>query len=262
MKQAYPSTKLALPAVSGHGNDRPSVGLVVLTTDMTTERDFAILAAKHRLGFNQYVNRIPFCNPMTAANLNAMLDDLSTATNHIVPSFNLDAVVFCCTSGSAIIGDQAIEAAVNRAKPGAAVTNTAAASSATLLGQGYRRISLLTPYSEHVSKQLADYFEGKGLEITSLHYMDILDDRDVARLPAEYIEDAARAAADPSADCLFISCTAMRVVEIREQLEAVINQPVISSNYAAFWQTMRLIDGASAVHEEFGGDTTLIRRLV
>jgi len=241
MNTPYSTVELSLSTETEASDDRPSVGLVVLTTDMTTERDFAALTQRHRLKFNQYVNRITFCNPITVENLYAMLEELGGVAEQIVPAVDLDAVVFCCTSASAIIGDHAIEAAISKVKSTAEIITTAKASVSMLRRHGHRRIKLLTPYDKNVSCRLADYFEENGLEISSLHYMDIADDRDVARLSSDYILQAAQATADPSADCRFISCTAMRVVEIRQQLQESLKQPVFSSNYATFWETMSRI---------------------
>jgi len=199
------------------------------------------MTVENNLHFDQYVNRIRFANPMTEENLHAMLEDLPSIADDILPSCHLDSVVFCCTSASALIGDEAIFEAIRQGKPDAHVITTASAAASSLLRQGYKKISLLAPYSEPVSRGLANYFENSGLEIVSLTYMDIKDDRDVARLPADAIPEAARAAINPSADALFISCTAMRVVEIKQDLERKLGIPVFSSNYSTFWETMKSI---------------------
>jgi len=200
-----------------------------------------MISKAHDLEFDQYVNRIRFVNPMTQQSLSAMLDDLTAVTADILPSCPLDVVVFCCTSASALIGDQAIHDAILQSKPQTKVITTSAASVASLLAQGYKKVSLLTPYSESVSQGVANYFNENGVEVVSLTYMDIKDDRDVARLSAEAITVAAKAAVDPSAEALFISCTAMRVVEIKQELEKELGIAVFSSNHSTFWQTMKAI---------------------
>jgi maleate isomerase len=220
---------------------QPKVGLVVLSTDLTCERDFSMMSQAHGSAFDQYVNRIRFVNPMTQKSLTAMLDDLSAVTADILPSCSLDVVVFCCTSASALIGDQAIQDAILQSKPRAKIITTASASVASLLAKGYKRVSLLTPYNESISQGLANYFIDNGVDVISLTYMDIKDDRDVARLSTEAITAAAKAAVDPSAEALFISCTAMRVAEIKNELEKKLGIPVFCSNHSTFWQTMAAI---------------------
>ena len=44
---------------------------------------------------------------------------------------------------------------------------------------------------------------------------------------------------DTGAEALFISCTATRAAEVVERLEALTGRPVITSNQAMIWQTMR-----------------------
>jgi len=237
----YTSNFLPADLNTQHSSTRPTVGLIVLTTDLSCERDFSMLSKDNNLEFDQYVNRIRFVNPMTRKNLRAMIGDLSAVTADILPACSLDTVVFCCTSASALIGEQAIQDAIWQSKPKTNVITTASASVASLLANGYSKISLLTPYSKSVSQALAEYFNDSGVEVVSLTYMDIKDDRDVARLSVDSITAAAKAAVDPSAEALFISCTAMRVVEIRKQLEKELGIPIFSSNYSTFWQTMKAI---------------------
>lgn len=220
---------------------RPTVGLIVLTTDLTCERDFSMLSKANNLEFDQYVNRIRFVNPMTQQNLTSMLSDLTAVAADILPSCPLDTVVFCCTSASALIGDQAIKNAIWQSKPKTKVITTASASVDSLLAKGYKKISLLTPYSKSVSQGVAKYFNDHGVDVVSLTFMDIKDDRDVARLSVASITAAAKAAVDPTAEALFISCTAMRVVEIKQALEKELGIPIFSSNYSTFWQTMKAI---------------------
>jgi maleate cis-trans isomerase len=50
----------------------------------------------------------------------------------------------------------------------------------------------------------------------------------------------ARSAWDPEADGLLISCTSLRSIEIIDALEADLGKPVISSNQASFWSTLRM----------------------
>jgi len=219
----------------------PKVGMIVLSTDYTCERDFSRLAHSNALDFDLYVNRIHFENPMTEQSLAAMLKDLGPVAADILPGCALDAIVFNCTSASAILGDAAVNEAIARSKPDTPVLTTAGASVAHILQAGHKKVSLLTPYSAEVSRRLADYFEYRGLDVLSLAYMGIADDRDVAHLSSQSIIAAAREAVVRDAQALFISCTATRAAEILPRIEQAVGLPVYSSNYCSFWQTMRLI---------------------
>lgn len=217
---------------------RPRVGLVLLATDLTTERDFCRMQGEllpaNLPGFDLFVNRIRFRNPITPDSLEAMLADLPRVVTDILPDQALDAVVYHCTSGSAHLGDEAIIRAVHSAQPDCRVITTARACVSHILGSGHRRISLLAPYVEDVSRLLARYFATNGLDVVSLNYLDIADDQAIGELQAGQIIDAAAASVDPEAEALFISCTATRAAEILPQIERAIGKPCFSSNYSTF----------------------------
>ena len=71
--------------------------------------------------YDFYFNRIHFANPMTPESLAAIGDDLTEAAALILPNYDLDLVVFNCTSSSSIVGDEAIELAIHESKPTAKV---------------------------------------------------------------------------------------------------------------------------------------------
>jgi maleate isomerase len=53
-------------------SERPSVGLIVLNTDFTFERDFVRMYTDQKPNYDFYFNRIHFANPMTPESLAAM----------------------------------------------------------------------------------------------------------------------------------------------------------------------------------------------
>lgn len=222
-----------------------SVGLIVLETDLTTEHDFRRLMQQHLLDFDLYVNRIRFVNPVTIDNLRSMLSDLEKVSSKILPDCPVDTMVFACTAASAWLGDEAVTTAIQRGKPGASVITTAGASASSLTDLGKRKISVLTPYSEAVSQGLVDYFSERGLNIVSLTYLDIPDDRDIARLDPKSLIQAAKEAMSEDAGALFVSCTALRTVDVLDEIQDAIGRPVISSNQATFWQTVNSLKNIS-----------------
>ena len=228
------SHKYDLSKVLHASNERPSVGLIVLNTDFTFERDFVRMYSEQKPDFDFYFNRIHFANPMTPESLAAIGNDLTEASAGILPGYDLDMVVFNCTSSSSIVGDDAIENAINESKPTAHVLSTSQAVVANFKERGFKKVSVLTPYSEEVSSLLRDYLQKNDVEIVSSMYMDMSDDRDVAMLPADEIINAAKAAIHEDADAIFISCTAMRSAEIIPDIEQAIGKPVLTSNQATF----------------------------
>lgn len=222
------------------------IGLVALATDHTTEVDFARILSPRGIGV--YVNRIPYANPVTPDTLAAMEPDLADGAGLILPGEALDAVVYGCTSASVVIGDAAVRAAIHRTKPGVPVVTPISATLAGLRAMGARRISVLTPYSVATSTPMAALFKAEGFDLDRFTCLEMADDRDMARIALDEIVEFARIAVAPGSDALFISCTAVRAAGIIDRIEAATGVPVISSNYAAAWNVLRLCgdNGAGA----------------
>lgn len=222
-------------------DDRPiakRIGLVILATDHTTEPDFQRIVASDTIGL--YTARIPYANPTTPENLRRMQPGLTVGAGLILPDEDLDAICYSCTSASVVIGDDAVESAIKAAKPGVPVITPPLAAVQGLNAVGARRISVLTPYTVETSTPMLAYFQAKGFDIARFTCFGLEDDREMARIKPASLVAAATEATAPDCDALFISCTALRAAIAAPQIEAVIGKPVVTSNLATAWATVRL----------------------
>ncbi len=226
-----------VPVELDEGSVVKRIGLVVLSTDLTFERDFQRVCSADQVGL--YANRVLFENPTTPENLRRMLPRIREAAELIADGSELDAVCYGCTSATVVIGDQAIEEAIHGAKPGVPVITPSGAGALGLKAVGARRISILTPYTVEVSAPFADYFASRGFEVVNLECLGLDDDRDIARVSRKTILDAAKNALAPDADAVFLSCTALRAVECIDEVEQAIGKPAVSSNQASIWLSLR-----------------------
>jgi maleate isomerase len=209
------------------------VGLILLSTDATSEADFARLVDGDRVRLHG--NRIAFENPTTPESLAATGPRLAAAAADLLPGSHFSSIYFACTSATAVLGSAGVAAAIHGTKPGVAVVTPVSAVSAALEALRARRISILAPYSSSVTSRVIAPFAGAGLLIDRVTCWGLEDDRDMARvLPEVIVEEAARAM-DPASDALFISCTALRAAEAAARIEALIARPVVTSNQAAAW---------------------------
>lgn len=218
--------------------DCAQVGAIVLSTDYTLERDFARLLPPQHIAV--YVTRIHYDNPTTEANLAAMAPHITECAQRILPDATLDAVVFACTSATAVIGQQKISAAVNAAKSDAVCITPISAAIDAFKAINIRTISIMAPYVASVSQRLAKCFAAHSLNVCQLDSLGLEDDRDIARLSTQSIIDAAIAANHPQAEAVFLSCTALRACSVIKEIESRINKPVITSNQAMAWQLLQL----------------------
>ncbi|HUG61494.1 MAG TPA: ectoine utilization protein EutA [Methylomirabilota bacterium] len=230
------------------------IGLVVLATDHTSEDDFRRLVAAAGIGV--HVARIPYENPTTPENLRRMQPALAAGAALILPGEPLDAICYSCTAASVVIGDDDVAAALHLGKPGAPVVTPPLAAVAALGGFGVRRIGVLTPYLPETASPMATYFERRGFDLASFNCLGMDDDREMARISYSSLIDIAVETTDPSAEALFISCTALRAAAVAPEIERRIGRPVVTSNLASAWACLRLC-GDETARPEFGRLMTL-----
>lgn len=212
--------------------DPVRLGLVALATDMTLEHDLrCLLPDTVRL----HVSRLAFANPTTPENLRAMAPGIAAAADLLVPGVDLAAIGFGCTSGSVVIGDSAVSAAIHSMRPDVPVCLPAASAVEGFAHLGVTRIALLTPYVSETTAPVADYFRHAGIEVVHVLGLNMEDDRDIARLQPSAIRAAARRADHHRAEAIFISCTSTPVMPLIPAIEAELGKPVLSSNQALGW---------------------------
>ncbi|HSX76699.1 MAG TPA: ectoine utilization protein EutA [Shinella sp.] len=213
------------------------VGLIALATDHTVEADFRRLVARDDIAV--HVTRVDYANPTTPENLRAMHPHLAAAAALLLPGEDLDAVVYGCTSASVVIGEETVAAAIHEGKPGAAVITPAGSAVLALRALKARRIAILTPYIRGTAEPMQAYFEAKGFAVDRLACLGMEDDRDMARLPRVEIVRLATGLAGAGIDALFIACTALRAAQCAPEIERQTGLPVVTSNLAAAWTSLR-----------------------
>jgi len=156
-----------------------------------------------------------------------------------VPDGRLDAVAYGCTSGTVVMGFDAICARIHAARPGVPCITPITASLDALNGFGAHRLAVLTPYVDDVNAAIAAYLEARGKSIAGFTSFHIEDNEQMAAVPSEAIFQAALEADRAEADALFISCTAIRAADVVERIEQALGKPVVTANQALFWQALR-----------------------
>ena len=240
------STKIDPKFIS---KSNPRVGLIALASDFTIEKDFINVIKDKKIDF--FVNRIECYNPLTKENLIKMSDKVTEVTKDILPDQELDCVVYGCTSGTIAAGHASIEKRVKEAKPMADVSTPSTAAIKALKKMNIKKVSIFTPYSKKLNDDVIDYFESEGFEVTSNLYFDIQDDYDIGKVDQNYLYEVLSKIDLNDADALFVSCTALPVLEIIDKLEKKLDTIVLSSNQALIWDTLVKIKKNNSV-EGFG----------
>ena len=228
----------------------PRVGLITLASDFRIEKDFNnVIYGKN---IDLYCNRIKCYNPLTNETLKKMADDIPDVTKEILPDQKLDCVAYGCTSGTIAVGYQSIFEKVNLVKPNTKVTTPITSAINALKALGINNLSIFTPYTDEINQSVINYFKIEGgIEILELSYFDIASDLDIGKVDPQHVFETLAKIDLSKSDALFVSCTALPVLSVINELEKKINKVVLSSNQTLIWDTLKEINYNNKV-EGFG----------
>jgi maleate isomerase len=79
----------------------------------------------------------------------------------------------------------------------------------------------------------------------------------MVKVAPDFIKEYALSIDNPDAEAIFMSCGALRSLEVVDEIEKAVKKPVIVSNQAMIWETLRLagiqdrIEGYGRLLREF-----------
>ncbi len=158
-------------------------------------------------------------------------------------------VTYACTSGSLVIGEKRVFAELNRGAPAAKATSLITGVIRALHAVGARRIVVVTPYLDEVNRREVDYLEDAGFEVLSMCGLNLEKDSDMVRVAPDYIAEFALGRDCADADAIFVSCGALRTLDVIGEIEARAGKPAICSNQAMIWDCLRL----AGIEDRFDG---------
>ena len=218
----------------------PRIGLITLASDFRIEKDFNnVIYGKD---IDLFCNRIHCYNPLTNETLKKMADDITDVTKEILPDQKLDCVAYGCTSGTIAAGYESIFEKVNRAKPNTKVSTPITAATKGMKKLGIKQISIFTPYTSEINNSVCSYFEKENFKVNNLTYFDIASDLDIGKVDPNHLFEVLKKIDLSKSDALFISCTALPVLSLIDDLEKKLDKPVISSNQALIWDSLKQIN--------------------
>lgn len=233
---------------------RAKIGFVVLAMEQTIEEDMSRLAPP---GVGVHFSRVRMENAITVSTLDAVGKELAGAAALILPDENLDVVCYACTSGSIVLGEKRVAAELNKGAPDAKATSLITSVVNALKAVKARRIVVGTPYLDELNEMEKVYLEDQGFEILDIRGLNITNDASMVKVAPDFLKEFALSIDTPEADAIFISCGALRTLDVVDEIEKAAQKPVIVSNQAMIWETLRLagitdsIDGYGQILREF-----------
>ncbi len=218
----------------------PRIGVITLSTDFTIEQDFRKIC--HSLPIDIFFNRIPFINPLNHENYLKMAEHIPEVSEQILPGEKIDVIAYGCTSGTIAIGEEHISSQVQKSKPEAKVTTPITASLKAFKKLNLKNIAVLTPYPKDVNVTVFEYLSKSNLKIDSFNSFNLNYDSEIAQVSLESLKESIANINLDNVDGLFVSCTALKIVDILDEVEKKFNTTVISSNQAIIWDCLRLLN--------------------
>ncbi|NQV45156.1 MAG: arylmalonate decarboxylase [Rhodospirillales bacterium] len=228
----------APPLILDEGrHHRAKIGYLLLATEQTIEDDVFTLRPD---GVGVHFTRVPIPDSITNETLTAQADLLAAAASTILPDGSLDVTCYACTSGSLVIGEERVFEELLVGAPNAKPTSLITGVIRALRTLGVKRISVATPYLDEINRREEVYLKDVGFDVLNIVGLNIEKDSEMVRVPPEYIVEFAMAVDHPDSEALFISCGALRTLDVIDEIEQRLGKPVICSNQAMIWDTLRL----------------------
>lgn len=231
---------------------RAKIGYVLLATEQTIQDDMMRFRPD---GVGMHFARAAIPDSITSETLTAQADLLAPAAASLLPDGSLDVVCYACTSGSLVIGEDRVHAELNKGAPNARATSLIAGVIRALRTVGAVKLAVGTPYLTEVNDKETAYLEAADFDVLSMTGLNLEKDSDMVRVTTDFLIDYAVAVDRPDADAVFISCGALRTLDVVDEIERRIGKPVIASNQAMLWDTLRL----AGINDRIEGAGVLLR---
>ncbi len=175
----------------------------------------------------------------TREDLLGMTGDVESGTALLCDA-GVDRIVFNCTAVSTFDVEMG-ETLRKRIETVAArpATSTADAVVGALKALGASRIALITPYVSAVVERETAFLRQHGFEVVCAEGRDLAEGKAMSSVePGQWYRWALEHRGS-GADVFFLSCTAIRVLDIITSLERDLDAPVVTSNQAMTWWCLR-----------------------
>jgi maleate isomerase/arylmalonate decarboxylase len=220
---------------------RARLGLIVPPTNTANEAEWQRVLPD---GITVHATRMPLHlqSDRPVADDDPIAVDLRNAASALAQA-GVAAIAYGCTAGSMTAPLDRLPQIIQRATGVPGVT-TAGAVVEALRHFGAGTIAIAAPYGEAMVAHEAGFLQTLGFRIAAAQGLGIgaSGPEDFVRLrmvsPA-HIYALARATVVAGTDALFIACTDLATLSVVAALEADLGIPVVTSNQATLWATLR-----------------------
>lgn len=214
------------------------LGLIALATDPATEPEWRRMIPDDDIAL--YVSRIAYGSNCTPEGLMAMAEGMTDAARLIDTRLQPDVIAYSCTSGTVTIGYDNVARRIRAAHPDIPCATPITGAVEAFNRLDVSKIGVVTPYTNAINATIEEYLVNEGCELTGMAGFGLTVDREIASIPMEALANAATDVITDKTEALFISCTALIIADHIEALEQRFGLPVVTSNQAMLWQSLRM----------------------
>jgi maleate isomerase/arylmalonate decarboxylase len=220
---------------------RARLGLIVPPTNTANEAEWQRVLPD---GITVHATRMPLHaqSDRPIADDDELAVDLRRAAGDVAQA-GVAAIAYGCTAGSMTLPLDRLPQIMADATGIPSVT-TAGAVVEALRALDVRKIALAAPYHDPMVEHEAAFLRLLGFRITATRGLGIgaSGPADFVRLRTvspSHVYALARATVVPGTDALFLACTDLATLAVVDVLEADLGIPVVTSNQATLWATLR-----------------------
>ena len=225
--------------LGAHRHSRGKLGFVVLAMEQTVEEDLYRAIPQ---GFGVHFSRIPMSNNIGSETLISSSRDLGRAVELLLPEEQIDVAAYTCSAATLLIGENKTLAAMKSSGRAKQCTTAPGACIRALNAIGARKLAVIAPYPDFVNDALLALLADKGFSTVQFASLQLSTNMEIDTVQPDYLMrlGGALLAEAQEAEALYICCGALRSVEVIEKLEQATGRPVVTSNQALVWDSLRL----------------------
>ena len=112
---------------------------------------------------------------------------------------------------------------------------------AALKTVGAKRIGVISPMSEEMSKSVQDYYQAHGFEAPNATWLKVETSDRIIDIPLDAVNAAFDEVDTDDIDTFLHVGGALGIVDMLDELEDRLGRPVVSSNAATYWYALRMM---------------------
>ena len=229
------------------------IGLLVPSSNTTMETELpALLRARERKRPEETFTvhsarlRMDEVTPEALQAMNAQTERATVELADLRPSVVASACLVAIMAqgpGQHRVVEAEIESILEREQASAPAVSSAGALVDALHALGARRIGIVAPYVEELTRLVVAYIEDAGIEVNDAVSLEVSDNRGVAALDPEGLEGHWRRLDLRDCDALVLSaCVQMPSLSVLERVEQRSGLPTLSAATATTWALLRALD--------------------